>query len=219
PMTASSISYSSTFAGGADDHVAARRTRDGTLDRDQATLGVDLDHFQVLNALALGAHVAGHLLAREHAARGLALADGTRRAVRQRVAVGGVAHGEVVPLDRALEALALGHAGHVHHLADLEDVGLDLAADLEVAGILVLDAELPQAATGLHLGLGVVAGHRLVAQGRTPVAGGRLHGAVAVAVDRLDLGDAVRGGFDQGHGNGAAVIGEDAAHARLPAHD
>src|SRR5690606_13920702 len=65
----------------------------------------------------------------EHATGGLALADRTRGAVRQRVTVGGVTHGEVVALDRALEALALGHALVVADLANLEDVGLDLAAN------------------------------------------------------------------------------------------
>src|SRR5690606_8124575 len=94
----------------AHDHVAARRTRHRAADRDQAALGVDLDHLQALRGLLHGAHVPGHLLAREHAARGLALADRTGGPVRQRVAVGGVAHGEVPALDRALEALALGHA-------------------------------------------------------------------------------------------------------------
>src|SRR5690606_12305658 len=107
-----------------------RRAGDGAPDRDQATLGVDLDHAQALRGLGLGAHVAGHLLAREHAARGLPLADRAGAAMRQRVAVGGIAHAEVPALDRALEALALGDALDVHELADLEDVGLDLAADL-----------------------------------------------------------------------------------------
>jgi hypothetical protein len=76
----------------AHDHVATRRTRHGTAHGDQAALGVDLDDLQVLRGLGDVAHVAGHLLAREHATRRLALADGARRAVRQRVTVGRVAH-------------------------------------------------------------------------------------------------------------------------------
>src|SRR5688572_7448441 len=153
-MTASSITYSSTFARGANDDVAARRARNRTLDRDQAALGVDLDHLEPLHGLLDRAHVAGHLLAREHATRRLALADGARRTMRQRVAVRRVAHLEVMALDRALEALALGHARHVDDLADGEDVGLDLGADFEVAGVLVVDAEFPEAATRFHLRLG-----------------------------------------------------------------
>src|SRR5690606_28090359 len=184
---------------------------------DQAALGIDANHFQVLRALGLGAHVAGHLLAGEHAAGGLALADRTRGAVRQRVTVGRVAHGEVVALDGALEALALGHALDVDLLAHLGDVGLELATDGETSGLGIGDAELPQAAAGFDLGLGVVAGQRLVHQRRTAGGGGHLDSAVAVGLDGLDLGDAVRGGLDQGHRNGTAILGEDAAHAGLAA--
>src|SRR5690606_9934251 len=131
------------------------------------------------------------------AARGLALADRAGRAVRQRVAVRRVAHAEVPALDRALEALALGHALDVDQLADLENVGLDLAADFEVADLVGGDAQLPQAAAGLDLGLGQVAGLGLGEQRGAAHAGGDLHGAVAVGLDGLDLGDAVGRGFDQ----------------------
>src|SRR5690606_35704565 len=202
-----------------DDDVAARRARHGALDRDQAALGVDLDHFQPLRALAHGTHVAGHLLAREHATRCLALADRTRGAVRQRVAVRRVAHAEIPALDRALEALALGHALDVDDLADLEDVGLDLAADAEVADLVVGHAQFPQATTGLDLGLGQVAGLGLVDQRGALDAGGDLHGAVAVGLGGLHLGDAVGRGLDQRHRHGLAVLGEDAAHAGLAADD
>src|SRR5690606_38936559 len=146
------------LARGTHDHVTARRARHRALHGDQAALGVDPDHLEVLRALAHGAHVARHLLAREHAARRLALADRAPRAVLQRVAGRGVAHAEVPALDRALEALALGHALDVDLLAHLEDVGLDLAAHLEAADLVVGDAELPQATARLHLGLGQVAG-------------------------------------------------------------
>jgi hypothetical protein len=58
-----------------------------------------------------------------------------------------------VALDRALEALTLGHALDVDDLADFEDVGLDLATDGEVTELVVGNAELPQTATGFNLGL------------------------------------------------------------------
>jgi hypothetical protein len=45
---------------------------------------------------------------------------------------------------------------------DFEDVGLDLAADGEVADLVGFHAQLPQATTGFDLGLGQVAGGRLV---------------------------------------------------------
>src|SRR5688500_3348384 len=181
-MTASSITYSSTFARGANDDVAAGRTGDGTLDRDQAALGVHLDHFEPLHGLLDRTHVAGHLLAREHATRRLGLADGARRTMRQRVAVRRVAHLEVVLLDGALEALALRDAGDVDDLAYGEDVGLDLGADFEVAGVLVFDAEFPQATARFHLRLREVAGLRLVDETRALLAGGDLHGGVAVGL-------------------------------------
>src|SRR5207342_3699738 len=208
-----------SLGAGTDDDVAARRAGNGAADRDQAALGINLDDAQVLGALLDEAHVAGHLLAREHAARGLALADGARRAVRQRVTVGGVAHLEVPALDRALEALALGDALHVDDLADAEDVRLDLAADLEVAQFLGFDAELPEATAAFDLRLGVVPGERLRQQRGALGAGGHLHGAVAVGFLGLDLGDAVGRSLDDGDGHAAAVFHEEAAHAGLAAND
>src|SRR5690606_39220960 len=219
PTMASSITISSSLRRAADDDVAARSARHRTLDRDQALVGVDLDHDQVLDRAAHVAHVARHLLAGEHAARRLALADGARGAVRPRVAVRRVAHGEVVALDRALEALALGDAGHVDLLAHLEHVGAQLAADLVVADFVVGDPELPQPAAGLDLCLGVVPGQRLGQQRSATAAGGNLHGGVAVRLDGLDLGDAVRRRLDQGHRGGHAILGEDPAHAALAAND
>src|SRR3546814_17274218 len=126
-----------------DDHVAARRARHGALDRDQAALGVDPDHLEALRALAHGTHVAGHLLARENATGRLPLADRARRAMRQRVAVRRVAHLEVPALDRALATLALGHAVHVHHPPDLEDLDLAHAPNTDPADFLVATAHFP----------------------------------------------------------------------------
>ena len=80
-------------------------------------------------------------------------------------------------------------------------------------------AQFPQAATRLHLGLRQVAGGRLAQQRGTLHAGGHLQGGVAVGLDGLHLGDAVRGGLDQGHRDGLAVLGEHAAHAGLATDD
>src|SRR5579859_1001082 len=126
------------------------------------TLGVDLDHFQALLRAVDRTHVARHLLAREHATRGLTLTDRTRRTMRQRVTVGSVTHGEVVALDGALEALALRHAGDVNNLTHLEHVvSLDLGAHAVLAEIFGSHAELPQTTTRLDLRLCVVALQRL----------------------------------------------------------
>jgi hypothetical protein len=64
-----------------------------------------------------------------------------------------------------------------------------------------------------------VAGFGLLSSEAALHASGHLHGAVAVGFDRLDLGDAVRGGFDQGHRDRLAVGGEETAHTGLAADD
>jgi len=51
--------------------------------------------------------------------------------------------------------------------------------------------------------------------GRTAAAIGELHSGVAVGVDGLDLGDAVIGHVEHGHGDGISVVREDAHHAYL----
>src|SRR3546814_19037589 len=70
-----------------DDHVAARRARHGSLDRDQAPLGVDPDHLEALQSLAHGTHGAGHLLAWENATGRLPRADRHPPPIRHHIAV------------------------------------------------------------------------------------------------------------------------------------
>src|SRR3546814_5519967 len=117
------------------------------------------------------------------------------------------------------DLLALGHALDVDNLADLEDVGLDLAANAEVGDLVVGHAQLPQATAGFDLGLGQVAGLGLVDQRGTLDANCDLHGAVAVGFRGLHLGNTVRGRLDQRHRDGHAILGEDPAHAGLAADD
>src|SRR5258708_12953133 len=74
------------------------------------------------------AHVPRHALALEYAARGLALADGTGRAMRYRVSVGFHAAGEVMPLHGPLETLTHRGAGDIDDLTGLEHVDFELAA-------------------------------------------------------------------------------------------
>ena len=75
-----------------------------TLDQDQVAFRVDANHFQVLRGAADVTHMTGHLLALEYTTRRLVLADRTRRAVRQGVAVRGVLRPEVMALDGTGEA-------------------------------------------------------------------------------------------------------------------
>src|SRR5690606_15668396 len=119
----------------------------------------------------------------------------------------------------ALTALALGHDLDINDLAFAEDVGLDLATHLIAADLVGLHAQLPQAATRVDLGLGQMARRRPVQQRGPLDARGHLQGGVAVGLDGLHLGDAVRGGLDQGHRDGLAVLGEHAAHAGLATDD
>src|SRR5205807_8368542 len=107
-------------------HLATRRPGHRAEDEEQVSYQVHLHHAQVLDRAALDAHVAGHAPPLEYSPRRLALADGARRAVRQGVAVGGVAAREVVTLHGAREALADGRPRDVDDLALLEEVGLDL---------------------------------------------------------------------------------------------
>ena len=150
------------------------------------------------------AEVAGHALARKHAARILRHADRARRVVRTRVAVRCAVRVEVVALDDARETLALGRAGHVDQLADLErcrrrstSPALKLG---ELVGVTVNSfstspASTPALARWPACGLGHARGAAL--------AEGDLHGGIAVGVRRLDLGDAIVGHVQHRHRNGA----------------
>jgi len=64
-----------------------------------------------------------------------------------------------------------------------------------------------------------VSGFGLVDERRAAHADRYLHGAVAVGVGGLDLGDTVRGRLDQRHRDGLAVFSEEAAHAGLATDD
>src|SRR6056297_319530 len=134
-------------------HMAARCTRHRAANEQQVAFGVYPYDFEVLGGDALGAHVAGHLLALENASGRLALTDRTGRPMRQRVAVRGILHPEIMALDDACKALALAGAGHVDLLAACEALDRDFAADFKVAVITVVfsvEAEFPQSFARLN---------------------------------------------------------------------
>ncbi len=119
----------------------ALRARHGAADEQQVPLGVHLVDDEPGLRDAVRAHVAGHLLALEHARRRRRRADRARladvvRAVADRAAV------EVVPLDRALEALPDRDARHLDPVAGLEGLDGDGLAGLELARAAELD-EVP----------------------------------------------------------------------------
>src|SRR4029078_10885874 len=93
--------------------------------------GIDAHDRQVLDRALHVAELARHTLAGKHAARALALAGGTWRARRDRVAVRCAIRREMVALDDPGETLAERDSLHIHLLADLEDIVCDLALDLK----------------------------------------------------------------------------------------
>src|SRR6185437_5220829 len=202
-----------------DDDLAALRTGHGAADEEQIALDIDLHDLEILRRAAHHAHVAGHPPALEHAARGLALADGAGRAVRHRHAVGRRQATEVVPLHRAREALAFRRAGDVDPLAGLEEVHFDLGARLEIDLVAIRQAEFHQRLAGRHVGLGVVAGDGLGIKLRPARAESDLHGAIAFLVLGLHLGHAIGQDLDHGDRNGLSRIGEHPRHARFAADD
>ena len=90
--------------------------------QDEVLLGEHAHHRQVEDGPAVAAHAPGQRMARPHPRGVRGGADGAGGPMEHR-AVGGVAAGPAVALDAALEALALGHAHHVHELAGAEDLG------------------------------------------------------------------------------------------------
>src|SRR4029079_3097999 len=93
-------------------------------------------------------------------ARILALTGRTERAVADRDAVGGAHAAETPALHAALEALALGVARDVDHLAGDEVLGADRRTDRK-QGFLAVDAELADLLLQRHLRLGEVLALRL----------------------------------------------------------
>ena len=154
--------------------------RDRALDEQQAADRVRADDLEVLLGAVTGAHVAGHLLVLEDAARILAVTRRTVRAVRDGNAVGGAQTAEVPALHGAGKALALRHAGDVDHLAGNEVVGADVRADVEqrVFG----DAELGDLRLGLDLGLAESGALRLGDVLGLRLARAELDGGVAVTI-------------------------------------
>src|SRR5215208_7202247 len=127
---------------GAHLHGGALGPGDRAAYEHQVLVGYQLDDLEALLGHALGAHVTGPADALEHARGRRRGADRARGAHVVR-AVGLRTGGEVVTLDRALEALALRDPGDLDGLADLERLDRDGLADGELAGLV---AELDERA-------------------------------------------------------------------------
>ena len=121
----------------------------------------------------------------------------------------------MVALDRAGKTLAVRGSGHIHHLADLEQIHTHLAPERKGSELLLRDAEFLQRMTGLDRGFGEMAGGRLVDARGATLAESDLYRNIAIGLRRLDLGHAVVGHVHHGHRDGVAVVSEYAGHADL----
>src|SRR6185369_17327073 len=165
----------------------------------------------------LVAHVAAHAHAFHDTRRIGRGADRTGRSVEHR-AVRRAAAGEVMPLDDALEAFAAtgpddvdaiagGEHRHVHLVARLERIATRLQRDLAA-----------NARRG-YAGLLEVPLRRLVFLGRLRIDEPKLHGLIAVLVDRLDLRDDARTGLKERCRLDGAVLREQLRHPDLLANE
>src|SRR4051794_35666431 len=189
---------------GPDLHDAVLGPGHGAADHQQVVLGAHLDDLEALLGDALVAHLAGAADALHHAGGPGGGADRARGAHVVR-AVGLRTGREVVALDGALEALALGRAGDLDLLADLERLDGDGVADERLARVV---AELDDVLHGRSAGLLQVAELRL---GEVLLLGGaerELDGLVAVAVERADAGDRAGAGLEHGDALDLAVLEE-----------
>src|SRR2546423_4208067 len=158
---------------------------------------------------SLVAHLAGHAHALEDSCR-VGGADGAGLAdVHAAVAFGAAA--EFVPLDEALETLALAGARDVDELAGFEDLGGEVLARLES-----LDAaDLPDVAARVESGLLELAVHGCVALVLINRFEGDAHGGVAVLLFGPKPKHFARAGFEHGYGRGRPVGVEELSHAQL----
>src|SRR6201989_2789295 len=200
---------------GAHLHHAVARPGDRAADHQQVLVHVDAHDLEAALRDALVAHLAGAADALEHPRRVGGGADRARRADVGRAVAHGAA-GEVVALDRALEALALRGPGDLDLVARLERVGLDGLADDELAGVVAeLDDVLHRRRVGLaqvaELGLRDV----LLAHG----AERELDGLVAVALERADAGDRARPGLEHRDALDGPVLEEQLGHPELLGED
>ncbi len=162
--------------------------------------------------------MAGHALALEHASRRLALTDGTRRAVRHRVAVSLHAARKIVALHGAGEALAHRGPGDIDDLTRGEHVDFQLGAGCQSVALALVQAEFLGGIAGGDIGLGEMARQRLGNPRWAAAASSDLHRAIAVGFVTFDLRDAVRQRLDDRHGDSHTGVGEYSGHAALAAN-
>src|SRR5689334_7420684 len=187
--------------------------RDRALDEKKTADRVRADDLEVLLRAIAGAHVAGHLLVLEDATRILPVAGRTVRAVRNRNAVGRAETAEAPALHRTGKALALRHAGDVHHLARNEVVRADVRANVEQS--IFIDAEFDHSGLGLDLGLAEGDALRLGDILGLGLAGAKLDGGIAVLVHFATADDLHVVQLQNGNRHMPTVRLEQAGHSDL----
>src|SRR4051812_5159710 len=173
---------------GAHLHGPALGARHGAAHEHQVLAGDQLDDREAELGHAPAAHAAGALDALEHA-RGRGRGADRARGAHVVRAVGLRAGGEVVALDRALEALALADAGDLDGLADLEGLDGHGVADHELARLV---AEFHERLDGRSVDLLEVAEQGLVERFLAHRAEAELNSFIAVGVVGANGGDRAR---------------------------
>src|SRR3954454_17876600 len=200
---------------GAHLHHAVARPGDRAADHQQVVARVDAHDLEAALRDALVAHLARPADALEHARRVGGGADRARRAHVVR-AVAHRAAGEVVALDRALEALALRGAGDLDLVAGLEGLDRHGLANRQLAGLVAeLDDVLHRRRVGLAQVPELALGEVLLADR----AERELDGLVAVAVERADPGHRTGAGLEHRDPLDAPILEEELRHAELLGED
>ena len=197
--------------GVANEHPAVLRAGHRALDEEQAAIGVGAHDFEVLLGALTVAHMAGHLLALEHAARILAVTRRTVRTVAERNAVRGAKTTEAPTLHGAGEALALRVTGDVDLLACDEMFGGDACTDRQKP-VFALNAEFRDLHLQADIRLGEGFALRLVDVLLLGFTRAELDSEIAITVARAVSGNLAVLKSENGHGNVTSILLEQAGH-------
>src|SRR4051794_12702206 len=196
-------------------HDAVAWPRHRAADHQEVLPRVDAHDLEAALRDPLVAHLARPADALEHARRVGGGADRARRAHVVRAVAHGAA-GEVVALDRALEALALRGAGDLDLVAGLEGLDRHGLAHRQLAGLVAeLDDVLHRRRVGLAQVPELALGEVLLADR----AERELDGLVAVAVERADAGHGTGPGLEDRDPLDAPVLEEELRHAEFLGED
>ncbi len=198
-----------------NDDTGACRTRESTFDQQQVIRNIYLNNLETLSRYTSIAHVTRHLLAFPDATRRLTLTDGARNSMRTRVTVRGILHVEIVALDGALEALALGGPGDINQLTGSKKLDRQLRTRRKLSDISRIGTELPKTFAGLSTSLGKVPRKGLGDARRLALASSDLNSTVAVSFWSLDLSHSIRSDFYHRNRYGQSSFSENAGHAAL----